>query len=285
MGTIITRDEAVARLRATNGAKHPIVAVGASNGIVGKCSELSGADFIVFSVLGKSRWMGFPTRIMGDFSGNLTMEILRDLWMVVKDTPLIAGLDANDIESLDHDRLLDRFVQQGISGVCNLPTIQFYCDQFRSRSQSYLHGFENECALIAKSRRRNLLGVGFVFYPADAQAMVDAGADVIIATCGPTQGGSAGYPPMNAAIAIEKIGAIAQAAKAKNPQVFVLGHGGPFNTPESTRLLYDQTRVDGYFGGSSIERIPVEQAVYDIVRQYKAPVLSQLKSKTERVMQ
>ncbi|MEA4899628.1 MAG: phosphoenolpyruvate hydrolase family protein [Christensenellaceae bacterium] len=278
MGRIFMRGETIARLRATTGAGSPIVAVGASNGIVGKCSEFSGADLIVFGTLGRSRWMGFPTRVIGDFSGNLTMEIQRDLWMVVQNTPLIAGLDANDIESLDRDRLLDRFVQSGVSGVCNLPTIQFYCDQFRGRSKSYLHGFENECELIAKGRQRNLLGVGFVFYPADAEAMVDAGADVIIATCGPTQGGSEGYPPMDMETAALKIGRIADAAKAKNPQVFVLGHGGPFNTPESTRLLYDRTGVDGYFGGSSIERIPVEQAVRDVVSRYKAPVMSKLKA-------
>ncbi|MGI6739299.1 MAG: phosphoenolpyruvate hydrolase family protein [Christensenellales bacterium] len=278
MGRIFKRDETIARLRTVNQDGNPIIAAGASNGIVGKCAEIAGADLIIFSTLGRSRWMGFPTRIIGDFGGRLSMEILRDLWMVVKNTPLIAGLDANDIESLDHSKLLDLFLEKGISGVCNLPTIQFYCDQFRNRTKSYLHGFENECELINKCRKRGFFGAGFVFYPKDAEAMVDAGADMIIATCGATQGGSQGYMPMDEEIAIERIGVIASSVKSRNPEVFVLGHGGPFNSPESTHLLYSRTQVDGYYGGSSIERIPVEKAVKEVVTQFKAPKLSELKS-------
>lgn len=277
MGKVFKRCETIRRLRDVNTQGKPIIAAGAANGIVGKCSERAGADLIIHSTIGRSRWMGFPTRIIGDFSGNLSMETQRDLWMVVHDTPLIAGLDANDIESLDRNRLVDRFIEAGISGVCNLPTIQFYCDQFRNRSKSYLHGFENECELIAICRSRDLFGVGFVFYPEDAISMAEAGADCVIATCGPTQGGRCGYPPLDMGASLEKIKSIAQAAKAANPEVFVLGHGGPFNSPESLRTLFDNTAVDGYFGGSSVERIPVEAAVREVVAQYKAPVIAQLR--------
>lgn len=277
MGQIFSRQEIIGRLSDTLSSNQPIIAANASVGISAKCAGLAGADLIIYSTMGLSRFKGFPTRIVGDFGGNLSMKLQRDMWQVVKDTPLIAGLDANDTDSLDHNRLLDRFVDAGISGVCNLPTVQLYCDTFRIRATRTFHGFNNEVELIRKTHERNLYAVGFVFYADDALAMMDAGADMIIATCGATQGGMAGYAPIDVDVAIQRITKVVTATKTTNAKVLCLGHGGPFNSPESTRILYDQTGCDGYFGGSSIERIPVEAAVKAVIECFKAPIIKDLK--------
>ncbi len=276
MGKVLKRWEVLEKLHATLDKDMPVIITGASCGLVGKCAERSDTDLILYSTMGRSRFQGFPTRIIGDFSGNISMQMQRDLWMVVKHTPLIAGLDASDIECLDLDRLVDRFVDAGVSGFCNLPTVQFYGTEFRTRASGTYTAFENELALIEKCRKRDLFGIGFVFFPEDALKMIDAGADCIIANCGATEGGMSGYGHMEYDVAVERIEKIVKVVKKANPDVICIGHGGPFNSPESTRILYDRTGVDGYYGGSSIERIPVENAVREIVEQYKAPVLSAL---------
>ena len=279
MGRVFSRPEIIERLSLSIANNQPIIAANASVGISAKCAGLAGADLIIYSTMGKSRLKGFPTRIIGDFGGDLSMKIQRDMWQVVENTPLISGLDANDTDSLDHDRLLDRFVAAGISGVCNLPTVQMYCDTFRIRATKTFHGFNSELDLIRKAHMRNLYSVGFVFYAEDALAMMEAGADMIVATCGATQGGMSGYAHMDVDLAIERIAKVVTAVKRADPGVLCLGHGGPFNDPKSTRMLYDQTDCDGYFGGSSIERIPIETAVKSVIEDYKKPVIAELKKK------
>lgn len=276
MGRVFSRQEIISRLDATMADNHPIIAVNASVGISAKCAGLSGADLIIYSTMGRSRLMGLPTRIIGDFAAERSMSIHKELWQVVKDTPLICGLDANDTDSLDHDLLLDRFMAAGISGVCNLPTVQMYCDTFRIRATRTHHGFNEEVDLLRRAHERGLYTVGFVYYSEDALAMIDAGANMIVATCGPTQGGMSGYGRIEEIDAINRISKVVKAVKERDSRIICLGHGGPFNNPESTRILYDRTGCDGYFGGSSIERIPIENAVKDVIERYKAPIISNL---------
>ena len=272
MAKTFSKAEILERLARVVESGSPIVAAAPCNGIAAKCAALGGVDLIIYSTMGTSRSMGFPTRIIEDFHGNRSLLMHTEFATVVDDTPLIAGLDASDIWSLDHVRLIDKFIDAGVSGVANLPSAQMYDDPFRIRAKNTRHGFEQELDLIAKANERGLFTVGFVYYPEDALAMIESGADLIIATCGHTQGGTAGYPEQSMDDAIGRIAPVAQAVKESGRDVFCLGHGGPFNSPESTRTLYDRTRVDGLYGGSALDRIPIEAAVRTVMEQYKAPL-------------
>jgi predicted TIM-barrel enzyme len=273
MGTIFTRAEVLTRLNATIDSGEPIVAAGPANGIAGKCAALGGADLIIYSSLGTSRSMGFPTRAIDDFRGDRSMRIHDVLWEVVDEVPLIAGLDASDIFSLDHERLVDRFVLAGASGVANLPSSQMYGDHFRAGAGATpRHGMHQELQLLSVAHERRLFTVGYAYRVDDALAMIDAGADMIIATCGNTQGGTAGYPEQSYDEALAKIVPVVDAVRDRMPDVLCLGHGGPFNSPEASAVLYERAEVDGIYACSALDRIPIELAVRRVVEEYKAPL-------------
>jgi len=272
MARTFSRSELLEQLGATVQSNAPIVAAGPCNGIAAKCAALGGADLIIYTTMGTSRSMGFATRIIEDFRGDRSVAMHTAFSEVIRDTPLIAGLDATDIWSLDHERFVDRFLQLGVSGVANLPSAQMYGDPFRRRAKNTRHGFEQELSLVSVAHARGLFTVGYVYYADDAEAMIDAGADMIVATCGLTQGGSKGYPEQSMESALEKVAPVIAAAKAKKSDVLCLGHGGPFNSPESTETLYAQTAADGIYGCSALDRIPIEIAVREVMKGYKAPI-------------
>lgn len=274
MNRFFKRTEILERLDASLASNSPVIAAGPCSGIAAKCAGKGGADLIIYSALGVSRSMGFPTRQIEDFYGDRTMKIHKIFNEVVEDTPLIAGLDASDIFSLDHERLIKRFVDAGASGVSNIPSSQIYGDEFRmGAGATPRHGMHQELHLLAAARDYGLFTVGYAFKAGDALDMVGAGVDVIIATAGHTQGGTAGYPKQSYDDALAKINNIVDAVKEKNSGVLCLGHGGPFNSVESTEVLYERSNVDGFYGGSALDRIPIEAAVTKIVQEYKAPLV------------
>ncbi|WHH60917.1 phosphoenolpyruvate hydrolase family protein [Petroclostridium sp. X23] len=279
MGKVFSRLEIIERLKATVRSNFPIIAAGPCNGIAAKCSALGGADLIIYSTMGISRSMGFPTRVIEDFHGDRSMKMHETFWQVVHNVPLIAGLDPNDIESLDHNRLIDRFIAAGVSGIANFPPVQRYGDAFRTRATKTKHGFNQEVNLINTAHAKGLFTAAIVYYPADACSMIEVGADMIIATCGDTYGGMGGYPYRSYEEALAKINPIIDAAKEKRPDVLCLGHGGPFNCPEATAVLYEKSKADGFYGCSAIDRIPIEIGVKKIVEEYKAPVFEELRIK------
>lgn len=272
MGTVYSKPQIREQLRATVAQGAPIIAAGSASGIAAKCAALAGADLIIASSLGLSRSMGFATRAVGDFRGDRTLALHQTFFEVVERTPILAGLDANDIFSLDHDRLVERFVAAGSSGIGNLPSSQMFGDEFRAGAGATpRHGMHQEAHLIAVAHERGLFAFGVASRPDDALLLVDSGADLIIATCGHTAGGTAGYPDQTYDDAVRGISAIVSAVRERDAGVFSLGHGGPFNSAQSTEVLYERTDVDGFFGGSAFDRIPIERGVTTVLQAYKAP--------------
>ncbi len=272
MGMVFTRTQVLARVQEVVASGAPLIAAGPANGIAAKCAALAGADLIISSTLGLSRSMGFATRAVGDFRGDRSLALHQTFFEVVPDTPMIAGLDASDIFSLDHGRLIERFVAAGVSGIANIPSSQMFGDEFRAGAGATpRHGIHQEAALISAGREHDLFTVGLAYRPDDALLLMDAGADLVIATCGHTSGGSAGYPEQSYDEATARIAAVVDAVKSRDPLLPCLGHGGPFNSPESTEVLYARTAVDGFYGCSAFDRIPIERAVTEILRQYKTP--------------
>lgn len=276
MGRVYSRLEMIDRFTAQIDADSPVVAAGPANGIVAKCAARAGIDLIITSPMHTSRSLGFPTRILADFGGEASKKMLEIFWQVVE-VPLVAGLDANDIESMDHERLLDKFQALGISGVCNLPSAQHFGDAPRTRWTKMGRGFNREIDLLAAAHRRGLYTVGFVFKPDDAKALVQAGADMIVATAGHTQGGSTGYPEQSYDEALAKIAPTIDAALDENARVLALGHGGPFNSPESTRELYARSKASGVYATAGLDRIPIEIAIKKKLEEYKEPILADLR--------
>lgn len=272
MDRVFSRQEIIERLSRSVEAGTPIVGASPCNGIAAKCAARAGADFIVATPVNTSRSMGFPTRLIADFRAARTMEMFEVFEQVVNDVPLIVGLDAADVFSLDHRKLLDRFQAAGVDGFTNLPTVQMYANQYRYRATNTRRGFETEVKLIAAAHARGLFTVGYVYYADDAVAMLDAGADVIVATAGLTQGGTDGYPEQTYEQALAKIKPVAEAVKAHSSRAFCIGHGGPFNSPEASAVLYENTVVDGIFAGSALDRIPIEVEVRAVIEAYKRPL-------------
>jgi len=268
MVTTLTREQILERLRRTIAEGKPILGAGCSAGIIAKCAELGGADFILVYSTGVSRLKGLPTSRMGDNNG-LTLQMAPEILWAAKNTPVIAGCEANDPFRMDQERLLDMFINAGFHGIIPFPTVTMYDDYRRLRDLVGM-GFEREVELAHRARERGILSVVYAHHPEDAARMVEAGADVVIAHGGPTRGGLVGYDfDGTMAGAAAHVQETIVASKAVNPDVVCLAHGGPFGTPKDTEYLYEHTDAAGFVGASSIERIPVERAVRQVVEDFK----------------
>ena len=268
MSTTFTPKEILERLRKTLAEDKPILGAGCSAGIIAKCAELGGADLILVYSTGVSRLKGLPTSRMGDNNG-LTLEMAPEILWAAKNTPVIAGCEANDPFRMDQDRLLDLFIEAGFHGIIPFPTVTMY-DDYRKLRDLVGMGFEREVEMARLARERGILSVVYAHHAEDAAVMVEAGAHVVMAHAGPTRGGLVGYDydgTMEAA-AVQVQGVI-EASRAANPEVICLAHGGPFGTPEDMEYLYAHTDAAGFVGASSIERIPVEKAVREVVEAFK----------------
>lgn len=269
MTSVLARAEIIDRLKDTVSQGRPIIASGASAGIVAKCAELGGTDLLIVYSTGKSRIMGLPTTRLGD-SNAVTLQMCEEISNVVNNTPIIGGIEATDPTRLNLDRLLTRFLDAGYSGVINFPTVGIFDASYRNRRESVGLGFAREVELMALARRRDVFTMAYCFNPEDAAAMAKAGVDCMIAHAGPTRGGLVGFAGKNEDQGCETVNRIIAASRQVNPDIICLAHGGPFATPEDTKLLYSRTEAQGFVGASSIERIPIERAVIDVVKQFKS---------------
>jgi predicted TIM-barrel enzyme len=266
----LTRSAILDRLRATVAEGRPVIAAGASMGLIAKCAELAGADLLLVYSTGRSRFMGLPTTPLGD--SNLdTLALYDEIANVVERTPIIAGIEAIDPRFLKLPRLLDRFMRAGYDGLINFPTIANLPDRRRIRGDVGL-GFEREVELVRLARERDWFSMVYAYSPDDAVAFVDAGADVVVAHVGWTAGGLVGATDsaLSMAEAADRATAILGAALTRRPDVIPLAHGGPFSEPADTEVLYRGTPAVGFVGASSIERIPVERAIIDVVGRFKS---------------
>ena len=267
------RSEILARLRALIAAGKPIIGGGSGTGISAKCAELGGIDLIIIYNSGRFRMAGRGSLAgllpYGD-ANQIVMDMAREVLPVVERTPVLAGVCGTD-----PFRVMKRFLldvrDAGFSGVQNFPTVGLFDGNLRIGLEETGMGYRKEVEMIALARELNLLTCPYVFTPEEAQQMASAGADILIPHMGLTTKGSIGAKSaMTLTEAAIQVQALADAAKIVNPDILVLCHGGPISEPEDVRYILDRTQgIVGFFGASSIERLPTEVAITGCVKEFK----------------
>jgi predicted TIM-barrel enzyme len=278
------RKEILQRLNAQIAQGQSILGAGCSAGIIAKCAEIGGADLLIAYSTGRTRMMGLPTTMVsGPASNHTTLGMADELFNVVKHTPIIAGVEANDFECLDLDASLERFIKKGFSGIINFPTLGLaenlvkgglvarkYTESMAAGYREEYWGWAREVEMIRRLSARGVFTMTYVLSEADSAEMARAGADVVCAHVGGTSGGLTGFSVRGE---IDSLLANAQrmldAARAINPTIICLIHGGPFQDPSSTAVIYERTTATGFVAASAIERIPVEMAVTEVCEGYK----------------
>jgi predicted TIM-barrel enzyme len=270
----IPRSEILARLHGMKDAGTPIIGAGAGTGISAKNEEAGGADLIVIYNSGRYRMAGRGSLAgmmpYGDANG-VVVDMAREVLPIVKHTPVLAGVCGTD-PFRQMDVFLDEIVRLGFSGVQNFPTVGLIDGRFRAGLEETGMGYGCEVEMIAKARARDLVTTPYVFEPAEAAAMARAGADIIVCHFGLTVGGSIGAAT---ATRLEDCPALtdamAEAALAINPDVLILVHGGPIAEPADAEYVLARARhCHGFYGASSMERLPVERALSAQVAKFKA---------------
>ncbi len=270
----MTGAEARARLRKAAASATLIVGAGAGTGLSAKCAEAGGADLIVIYNSGRYRMAG-----LGSLAGMLpygdanaiVLDMAREVLPIVRDTPVLAGVCGTD-PFRTMPVFLAEIVRLGFAGVQNFPTVGLIDGMFRQGLEETGMGFDREVAMIAVAHRLDLLTAAYCFTPDEARAMAEAGADVIVAHMGLTTKGSIGArTALTLDQCVERVQAIREASIAARPEVLVFCHGGPIAEPEDVRHVLDRTvGIAGFFGASSIERLPTETAITEAVRRFKA---------------
>jgi predicted TIM-barrel enzyme len=270
---IFSREQTLGRLRERINAGVPIVGGGAGTGISAKFEEAGGIDLIVIYNSGRYRMAGRGSLAglmpYGDANA-IVMEMAGEVLPVVSNTPVLAGICASDPFRL-MDRFLDEVKTVGFSGVQNFPTVGLIDGQFRANLEETGMGFDKEVELIRLAHERDLLTTPYVFDVTQARQMVEAGADLLVAHMGLTTKGTIGARTGRTLDdCVRDVQAIADAARNARSDVIVLCHGGPIAVPEDAQYVLARTRgVHGFYGASSMERLPLERAITEQVRQFK----------------
>ncbi len=268
-----TRNEVAARLQASLAAESPIIVAGAGNGLSAKCSELGGIDLIVIYNSGRYRMDGLPS-IAGLMPYGNANEIVLELGQrhvlpAVKRTPVLAGVCGTD-PTRDMRRFLEQLREVGFSGVINYPTVARFDGNIRRDLESVGLGFAREVEMIAMAREADLYTTCYVRTPDEAAQMAKAGVDLIIPHVGLTAGGSIGAEDaMSLDEAVQATQSMIDAARHINSDVIVLSHGGPMEDPADVAYVLERTTAQGFVGASSIERLPVEEAIVSVVKAFK----------------
>jgi predicted TIM-barrel enzyme len=270
----IPRTEILNRLRALVDEKRPIVGGGAGTGISAKFEEEGGIDLIVIYNSGRFRMAGRGSLAglmpYGDANA-IVMDMAREVVTVVKRTPVLAGVCGTD-PFRDMSIFLEDVKRIGFSGVQNFPTVGLIDGLFRANLEETGMGFDREIAMIGLAHRQDLLTTPYAFTPAEAEQMTAAGADIVVAHMGLTTSGSIGATTaMTMEDSVSAVQNIADAARSVRSNVIVLCHGGPIAMPEDAAYVLSRTKnVHGFYGASSMERLPVEVAMTEQVRAFKA---------------
>jgi predicted TIM-barrel enzyme len=270
----VTGDEARAKLRATLDAGGVIIGAGAGTGLSAKCAEAGGTDLIIIYNSGRYRMAGRGSLAglmpYGDANA-IVMEMADEVLPVVKDTPVLAGVCGTD-----PFRLIPNFLREvrdaGFAGVQNFPTVGLIDGTFRANLEETGMGYGLEVDMIAAASELGLLTSPYVFDPESAAAMTRAGADVLVPHMGLTTKGTIGaHTAKTLDQCVEEIQAMRDAAVQVNPDVIVLCHGGPLAEPEDAAYVLERTTgVVGFFGASSMERLPTEVAMTENMKRFKA---------------
>ena len=268
-----TRAAILERFQAMKAKGEPIVGGGAGTGLSAKCEEAGGIDLIVIYNSGRYRMAGRGSLAglmpYGDANG-VVMEMAGEVLPVVSETPVLAGVCASDPFRL-MDKFLDDVKAAGFSGVQNFPTVGLIDGNFRANLEETGMSYQLEVDMIAAAHKKDMLTTPYVFSEEDAAAMAKAGADIIVVHLGLTTGGSIGA---ETGCTLEQAPALtdawAKAALDVNPDAIVLVHGGPVAMPEDAEFVLKNTKYcHGFYGASSMERLPTEVALTAQTRKFK----------------
>ena len=252
----------------------PIVGGGAGTGLSAKCEEAGGVDLIVIYNSGRYRMAGRGSLAglmpYGDANA-IVVEMAGEVLPVVTRTPVLAGVNGTD-PFRDMDRFLDELKALGFAGVQNFPTVGLIDGIFRANLEETGMSYALEIDMIAKAHDKDMLTTPYVFSESQATAMAIAGADIIVCHLGLTTGGAIGaHTAQRLEDCPEQIDTWASAALSVNPDILVLAHGGPIAEPDDADFIMKHTRkCHGFYGASSMERLPVERALTEQVRKFKA---------------
>jgi predicted TIM-barrel enzyme len=268
------RSALLARYRGMIERREPIVGGGAGTGLSAKCEEAGGIDLIVIYNSGRYRMAGRGSLAGLLAYGNaneIVKDMAREVLPVVKKTPVLAGVNGTD-PFADMGVLLDELARMGFSGVQNFPTVGLIDGVFRQNLEETGMSYALEVEMIRLAHERDLLTTPYVFNADEAVAMTKAGADIIVAHMGLTTGGSIGaQTALTLADCPARIEAWAQAAMRVRRDVIVLCHGGPIASPEDAAfVLREAPSCHGFYGASSMERLPTEIALTEQTRKFKA---------------
>ncbi len=270
----MTRQEALARLRAQIEAGKPIIGAGAGTGLSAKCAEAGGTDLIIIYNSGRYRMAG-----RGSLSGlmpygdanAIVVDMAKEVLTIVRETPVLAGVCGTD-----PFRLMDVFLPElrrlGFSGVQNFPTVGLFDGTIRKGLEETGMGYGLEVDMIRLARELDLLTAPYVFNADEAKAMAEAGADVLVPHMGLTTGGAIGADTAKTLEdCVPLIQEMHDVATRVNPEIIVLCHGGPIAEPEDAAYVLAHTQgIVGFFGASSMERLPTEVAMTENMRRFKA---------------
>lgn len=272
MAVKYARQQVLNLLRNTLSKGEPIIAAGAGTGISAKFAEAGGADLIVIYNSGRFRMAGHGSMagLLAFSDANaLVVDMSQEVLPVVKQTPVIAGVNATD-PLRQMPQFLMRLSEIGFSGVNNFPTVGVIDGTFRQGLEETGFGFYKEVDMVRIANEMDIFTIVYVFNPDESRQMAESGADVIIAHMGTTVGGTIGVETaMGLEDAAANVQEIIDAAKAVNPDVISLSHGGPIATPEDAAYINQHTDAVGFVGASSIERLAVEKAITEMTQQFK----------------
>ncbi|HZQ66842.1 MAG TPA: phosphoenolpyruvate hydrolase family protein [Gaiellaceae bacterium] len=270
----MTRQEALARLRAQIELGKPIIGAGAGTGLSAKCAEAGGCDLIIIYNSGRYRMAGRGSLAglmpYGDANA-IVVEMAAEVLPVVRETAVLAGVCGTD-----PFRLMPVFLRQlkeiGFSGVQNFPTVGLMDGTYRQGLEETGMGYALEVEMIRTAHELDLLTAPYVFTPDEARAMAEAGADVLVPHMGLTTGGAIGAETAKTLDeCVELIQAMRDAAVEVSPDVLVLCHGGPIAEPDDAAYVLERTTgVVGFFGASSMERLPTEIAMTENMKRFKS---------------
>lgn len=268
----MTRDAILERFRNKISKGKPIIGGGAGTGLSAKCAEAGGIDLIIIYNSGRFRMAGRGSLAglmpYGDANA-IVMEMAREVLPIVEHTPVLAGVCGTD-----PFRIMERFLvdiqRAGFAGVQNFPTVGLIDGQFRRGLEETGMGYDKEVAMIATAHRIGLLTCPYVHDEHEAYAMASAGADIVVAHVGLTSKGMIGArSAIGLNEAVDRVQAMADAARSARNEILVLCHGGPIAEPADAAEVLDRTRgVVGFFGASSIERLPTEPAIVSQVKAF-----------------
>ena len=274
----ISRTDLLNRLKAQVAAGKPIVGCGAGTGISAKMAEAGGADLIIIYNSGRYRMAGRGSlaglMAYGDANG-IVVEMASEVLPVVKNVPVLAGVNGTD-----PFRLMPVFLKQlkeiGFDGVQNFPTVGLIDGNFRANLEATGMGYDKEIACIKTAHDLDMFTSPYVFDVDQAKAMAEAGADQLVAHVGLTTAGTIGAGvALTLDEAIERVLKIAEAGRKVNSDLLVICHGGPFDEPENVgQALARMPGIGGFFGASSIERLPTERAIRGQVQGFKKLALA-----------